>query len=301
MCGQRLAVNSQMLEVNWPTRNNAPIDIKQPFWSDSALAQSPSPQAHCHSPPALPSRARPARRVISAMQRDLHLIIPECTEFTTNVRVCALGHTSHKLVTPSLTRYLQAVSPRDKLHARCTLHSPVTGLPTPYEPQATQILPRLYISDLWTATHVPTLKGLGITHRLSLVSESTSTFNALNDSAWVVQSKHIALGDDPTSRLWMYLESCVQWLEHVLSTSTVEGREHVVLVHCQAGRSRSVSIVLAYLMKVTGKSLDECYNYVAERRPVARPNSGFWAQLRSYEKGMFAMKTKREGMQCAVA
>ncbi|CAF1408378.1 unnamed protein product [Adineta ricciae] len=64
-----------------------------------------------------------------------------------------------------------------------------------------------------------------------------------------------------------------------------------VLVHCQAGISRSSSIILAYLMKYNHKSLEEAYEYLLERRPIVAPNYGFLIQLIRYEKELENQKT----------
>ncbi|CAF4263091.1 unnamed protein product [Adineta steineri] len=57
-----------------------------------------------------------------------------------------------------------------------------------------------------------------------------------------------------------------------------------VLVHCQAGISRSSSIVLAYLIRYHNDSLEKAYEYLLERRPIAAPNYNFLIQLIRYEK-----------------
>ncbi|XP_056174961.1 dual specificity protein phosphatase 1-like isoform X3 [Syzygium oleosum] len=57
-----------------------------------------------------------------------------------------------------------------------------------------------------------------------------------------------------------------------------------VLVHCFVGKSRSVTIVVAYLMKKHGMSLSQALEHVKSRRRQASPNSGFISQLQEYEK-----------------
>ncbi|XP_026884463.2 dual specificity protein phosphatase 18 [Electrophorus electricus] len=56
-----------------------------------------------------------------------------------------------------------------------------------------------------------------------------------------------------------------------------------VLVHCKAGVSRSAALCLAYLMKYRSLSLVEAHRLLKARRPIIRPNSGFWQQLIEYE------------------
>ncbi|EAN81821.1 putative dual specificity protein phosphatase [Trypanosoma cruzi] len=62
---------------------------------------------------------------------------------------------------------------------------------------------------------------------------------------------------------------------------------HAVVVHCLVGVSRSVSVVMAYIMKRTGCSKDEALLLVKNARPVANPNPGFHSQLLYWEEGGF--------------
>jgi protein-tyrosine phosphatase len=51
------------------------------------------------------------------------------------------------------------------------------------------------------------------------------------------------------------------------------------LIHCQAGRSRSASVVIYYLMKKYGKSFEDAYDIVNDKKEIGL-NSGFDFQLR---------------------
>ncbi|KAL7716142.1 Dual specificity protein phosphatase [Entamoeba marina] len=55
------------------------------------------------------------------------------------------------------------------------------------------------------------------------------------------------------------------------------------LVHCQAGISRSVSLVLAYLMYINNMTFDNALSYVLSKRKVACPNISFECQLKNFE------------------
>lgn len=57
-----------------------------------------------------------------------------------------------------------------------------------------------------------------------------------------------------------------------------------MLVHCYAGVSRSVTIVVAYIMKKYNWNVDEALNFVKEKRVVAKPNDGFMKQLKQFEE-----------------
>jgi len=57
-----------------------------------------------------------------------------------------------------------------------------------------------------------------------------------------------------------------------------------VLVHCNAGVSRSASIVLAFLMQHHSMSLPAALELLKKARPAVQPNAGFMAQLRRLEQ-----------------
>jgi protein-tyrosine phosphatase len=55
-----------------------------------------------------------------------------------------------------------------------------------------------------------------------------------------------------------------------------------VLVHCYMGISRSVSVIIAYLMKYDNKNYDDAFNFVKSKKKLICPNDGFVLQLKSY-------------------
>ncbi|KAL2653722.1 hypothetical protein R1flu_021850 [Riccia fluitans] len=57
-----------------------------------------------------------------------------------------------------------------------------------------------------------------------------------------------------------------------------------VLVHCFAGRSRSVTVAVAYLMKNYGLRLPQALAHVTSRRKEAQPNPGFLRQLQIFDQ-----------------
>lgn len=55
-----------------------------------------------------------------------------------------------------------------------------------------------------------------------------------------------------------------------------------MLVQCHAGKSRSASVVLAYLMKYKNMGFGTAMAYLKQRRPRVNPNVGFIEQLKLY-------------------
>ncbi|ESO11570.1 hypothetical protein HELRODRAFT_166577 [Helobdella robusta] len=89
------------------------------------------------------------------------------------------------------------------------------------------------------------------------------------------------IDDIPSAKIEDYFDQCSDLIR------SVKNRNGHVLVHCAAGVSRSASICLAYLMKHHGMSLRRAYSHLKVKRPIIRPNVGFFRQLMEYEKKLF--------------
>ncbi|KAK4052304.1 Serine/threonine/tyrosine-interacting-like protein 1 [Microbotryomycetes sp. JL221] len=65
-----------------------------------------------------------------------------------------------------------------------------------------------------------------------------------------------------------------------------------VYCHCRAGKSRSVAIVLSYLVKSRSYSLKRAYDLVSSRRQGISPNIGFLGELLLWEQKFRGSKSK---------
>ena len=75
----------------------------------------------------------------------------------------------------------------------------------------------------------------------------------------------------------------------IFATATAEIHENVrrgenTLVHCHRGRSRSVAVVAAYLIRYRGMTLAAALSFIKRKRPMAQPNKGFLHQLEAWER-----------------
>jgi protein-tyrosine phosphatase len=63
-----------------------------------------------------------------------------------------------------------------------------------------------------------------------------------------------------------------------------------VLVNCMAGVSRSVTIVIAYLMTKQKMTFQEAFEFVRSKRPIINPNEAFIEQLLEYNNYLYNKK-----------
>ncbi len=97
----------------------------------------------------------------------------------------------------------------------------------------------------------------------------------------------IAVDDSLSENLLPYLPEAVEFIEAELS------QNHNVFVHCSRGASRSVSVILAYLMKTENLSYPDAYRRVKSSRSAANPNASFVMQLSLYEESIRSEKAPK--------
>lgn len=61
---------------------------------------------------------------------------------------------------------------------------------------------------------------------------------------------------------------------------------HPTFVHCRAGKSRSATCVMAYLIQTRRWTLKQAYAFVSAQRPRTSPNIGFIAELMHFERAI---------------
>ncbi|KAK9288009.1 hypothetical protein L1049_016454 [Liquidambar formosana] len=139
-----------------------------------------------------------------------------------------------------------------------------------------QIEEGLFLGSIGAANNKTELKSLNVTHILTVTNSWGPAYP--NDFVY----KLIEVTDRETTRISEYFDECFNFIDEA---KRLGGG---VLVHCFVGRSRSVTIVVAYLMKKHGMSLSQALEHVKRQRPQASPNSGFILQLQNFEKALQA-------------
>lgn len=93
-----------------------------------------------------------------------------------------------------------------------------------------------------------------------------------------IRNLRLLVDDNPNFRLDIHFERGAEEIHNACS------RLGKVLVHCSDGISRSASLCIFYLMKYERMKLSEAYELVRSKRPIIRPNPGFWKQLIRFER-----------------
>ncbi|KAH9987471.1 protein-tyrosine phosphatase-like protein, partial [Russula compacta] len=136
-----------------------------------------------------------------------------------------------------------------------------------------EILPRLYISDLQTAEDAGALSALGITHVLSVTPG-----HVVLPPSLAAHAAQVPLHDAPFAELVAHLPHTTHYISRALHSSP----DARVLVHCAMGASRSVAVVCGYLIAAHRFHPAQALEHVKARRASAAPNRGFVDQLYEY-------------------
>lgn len=118
------------------------------------------------------------------------------------------------------------------------------------------------------SVNIDNIDQFNITHILSLGIDTPFI-----DDREIVK-RYIPCLDLPETNMREVFEDTSEFIGLTLNTGGV------VLVHCNAGVSRSASVIIAYLIMKKGMSFDEAFKLVKDKRPAIQPNSGFLEQLR---------------------
>jgi len=167
-------------------------------------------------------------------------------------------------------------------------------LPILQRPSPTLIEPGLYLGTIAHAESREIMAKLNIKHTLSVTSaRHRPTIPAGINNKW------ICLKDRQCEKIITYFPDACDFIEKALARQDeIKGNsdlevQHLqqqppaVLIHCIMGASRSVTLVIAYLMWKHKITLQEACNFIGSKCFIY-PNSGFYMQLRIWEKSVLS-------------
>jgi len=167
----------------------------------------------------------------------------------------------------------------------CTQPDSSSGVPLLFSPTspevncdidaavASEILPYLLIGNQRDAANKERLTELGVTHILNVTAHLPLHFE--NEG---ITYMRLPASDSGSQNLKQYFSEAISFIE---CAQAANGK---VLVHCQAGVSRSPTIVAAYLIARSRKSLSDAFTFIKDRRSIVAPNINFMGQLLEFEQ-----------------
>ncbi|TRY83320.1 hypothetical protein DNTS_015054 [Danionella cerebrum] len=133
------------------------------------------------------------------------------------------------------------------------------------------ITPFLLLSSQDAAHDINTLNKHKVTHVLNVA------FGVDNVFPERFSYKTVTVLDLPETDITSCFPECFRFIREAQEQSGV------VLVHCNAGVSRSASVAIGFLMSQEGMSFHEAFSVVKTARPQIQPNPGFMNQLKQYK------------------
>ena len=134
-----------------------------------------------------------------------------------------------------------------------------------------EILPGLFLGSVGCAYNKASLEEAQITHILTVADNLQPRYR--NDFTYKIIQCH----DNSTQDLLDLFNLAFDFINETLSNNKR------ILVHCFAGKSRSTTFVIAYLIRFQQMKLKEALMHVLRIRPSVMPNQNFMEQLRSFE------------------
>lgn len=135
-----------------------------------------------------------------------------------------------------------------------------------------EVIAGLYVGDALAASSLTTLKHYKITHILVAGEELSVNF----PEQFIYMQLPVA--DLSTFDIIQHFPASNLFIEQALHEN---GR---VLIHCKMGISRSTTLAVAFLISISRMPYEKAYRLVKKKHKGARPNEGFIAQLKDYEK-----------------
>lgn len=143
-----------------------------------------------------------------------------------------------------------------------------------------KIIPGLYVGNIRDAKDSIQLSENKITHILSIHDNAKPILPKIKYMC-------VEARDKPEQDLSEHFSQCIDFIHKARC------KGGIVLVHCLAGVSRSVTITVVYIMTVTNLNWRDALNAVRGARRCANPNFGFQRQILNYQHEKLEQERQR--------
>ncbi|ESO85488.1 hypothetical protein LOTGIDRAFT_154978 [Lottia gigantea] len=140
---------------------------------------------------------------------------------------------------------------------------------------ASEVLPFVFLGNERDAANLERLQYHNIRHVLNVTSQVPLYYEKQG-----IKYRRIPASDSSQQNLKQYFEEAIEFIDDARQN------KRRVLIHCQAGVSRSATITIAYILKHTKMTMTDVYKFVKGKRPIISPNFNFMGQLMEYERDL---------------
>uniref|UniRef100_A0A8C9FS32 protein-tyrosine-phosphatase n=1 Tax=Pavo cristatus TaxID=9049 RepID=A0A8C9FS32_PAVCR len=155
-----------------------------------------------------------------------------------------------------------------------TLPQSIPTTPDIENAELTPILPFLFLGNEHDAQDLEKMQRMNIGYVINV----TTHLPLYHYEKGMFNYKRLPATDSNKQNLRQYFEEAFEFIAHQCGKG--------LLIHCQAGVSRSATIVIAYLMKHTRMTMTDAYKFVKGKRPIISPNLNFMGQLLEFEEDL---------------
>ncbi|KAJ5765291.1 hypothetical protein N7520_004850 [Penicillium odoratum] len=166
----------------------------------------------------------------------------------------------------------------------------------------TLIVPGLYLGTAGAARDPEMLRKNGINANVSLTHRWSRSWDTVTREGGVSKDRHVwfECADSPTQDLLVHMRKICYAIDRMapatltsLTSLPVDDKQKTnyappcapegILIHCRYGKSRSATMVVAYLMRKFRLPRDDIMKYVEVKQHI-NPNPGFMRQLEFWEE-----------------
>lgn len=141
-----------------------------------------------------------------------------------------------------------------------------------FERQCSSVGHGVFVGAECVARNRESLREAGITHVINCVGFLYPAYFSPE-----LEYRTLYLQDTPAEDITCILYDVFDYIQAAVGDGTAPAGR--VLVHCSQGVSRSVSLIIAYLMWRDGSPYEEVFASVKAARGIANPNIGFVCQV----------------------
>jgi len=204
------------------------------------------------------------------------IVINTLTASGANICFLKGGYENFHSQYPELCTEMKAVAPTTGTETERAISGHCEKLRCNLKPDYDQgppveLAPFLYLGSAYHASRHDFLSEQRITALLNVSRRDMAPAKGLYDYKW------IPVEDNHTADISSHFQEAFDFIDRVKQGG---GK---VLVHCEAGISRSPTICMAYLMRTRRLKLEEAFDVIRQQRTMISPNFSFMGQLLQFE------------------